>query len=80
MAEDESAERELRFVNLLQPNRDMATNWSVDVGKQLEGYLDELKATGLFDDGASPLNFAEGQYLDLLHLARLFCSSAVVSA
>jgi hypothetical protein len=72
MAENESAERELRFVNLLQPNRDMATNWSVDVGKQLEGYLDELKATGLFDDGVCPLNFAEGQYFHLLHLARSF--------
>ncbi|CAM6116850.1 unnamed protein product [Calypogeia fissa] len=68
MAADERAgnggvERESRFVNLLQPNRDMATNWSVDVGRQLESYLDELKATGLFDDGDSPLNFAEAALL-----------------
>jgi hypothetical protein len=65
MAEDKrpknwGAERESRFVNLLQPNRDMATNWSVDVGRQLEGYLEELKDIGLFDNGHSPLNFVEG--------------------
>lgn len=51
---------EPRFTTLLHPNRDLATNWTVDVGKQLETYLAELASIGIFDDGQCPLNFAEG--------------------
>ncbi|KAL3697621.1 hypothetical protein R1sor_011697 [Riccia sorocarpa] len=66
MAEDglaDRAERETRFTDLLHPNRDLATNWTVDVGKQLEEYLTELAATGIFDDGQCGLNFAEAALL-----------------
>ncbi|KAL2644603.1 hypothetical protein R1flu_012190 [Riccia fluitans] len=66
MAEDgfaDRVERETRFLDLLHPNRDLATNWTVDVGKQLEEYLTELAATGIFDDGQCGLNFAEAALL-----------------
>ncbi|KAG6550947.1 hypothetical protein Mapa_007562 [Marchantia paleacea] len=54
---------EPRFTTLLYPNRDLATNWTVDVGKQLETYLAELASIGIFDDGECPLNFAEAALL-----------------
>lgn len=35
-------DKESRYAHLLQPIRDLAKNWEVDVAKQLEEYLDEV--------------------------------------
>ncbi|KAJ7542779.1 hypothetical protein O6H91_09G011500 [Diphasiastrum complanatum] len=56
-------ETEGRFLHLLQPNRDLAANWSVDVAQELEGYLAEISLTTLFEDGQNSLNFAEAALL-----------------
>ncbi|RDD46576.1 Condensin-2 complex subunit H2 [Trichoplax sp. H2] len=53
-----------RYAYLLQPIRDLAKNWEVDVAKQLEEYLDELEQiTFTFDGGTTFLNFAEAALL-----------------
>lgn len=55
---------ELSFVHLLQPNnRDLAANWAVDVGRELDNYLAQLSVTALFQDGTSSLNFAQAALL-----------------
>lgn len=54
-------ERDSRFLHLLQPARDLASNWGVDVSQALDDYLAELSLTSLVDDtGHSSLNFTEG--------------------
>ena len=35
-------EREKRFAHLLQPIRDLAKNWDIDIAGQLEEYLSEV--------------------------------------
>lgn len=35
-------DKDSRYAHLLQPIRDLAKNWEVDVAKQLEEYLDEV--------------------------------------
>ena len=35
-------EREKRFGHLLQPIRDLAKNWDIDIAGQLEEYLSEV--------------------------------------
>ena len=35
--------RESRFAHLLQPIRDLAANWDVDIAAELEDYLGELE-------------------------------------
>jgi hypothetical protein len=65
---------ELSFVHFLQPNnRDLAANWAVDVGRELDNYLAQLSVTALFQDGTSSLNFAQGMLEFSLDFA--FCSS-----
>jgi hypothetical protein len=57
----DAEEREAQFLHLLEPARDLASNWSVDVAQALEGYLAGLPLASLFDEaGNSSLNFAQG--------------------
>lgn len=57
---DESAQAEAaRFQHLLEPIRDLAQNWSIDIAAELEEYLGELESITIsFEDGRS-LDFAE---------------------
>lgn len=44
--------------------RDLASNWNIDVAKELEDYLEELEAITIsFDGGTTNLNFAEAALL-----------------
>ncbi|GAQ85717.1 hypothetical protein KFL_002500150 [Klebsormidium nitens] len=53
-------EGESRFIHLLQPIRDLAGNWNIDIAAELSDYLEELESiTFSFDGGHSTLNFAE---------------------
>ena len=56
-----------RFSGLLNPIRDLAKNWDIDVAASLEDYLDELSQVK-FDgipgaQDSSSLNFAEAALL-----------------
>ena len=56
-----TAGSDARFANLLEPIRDLAQNWSIDIASELEEYLGELEAITIsFDelDGRT-LNFVE---------------------
>ena len=58
------SEKELRFAELIQPIRDLALNWDIDIASSLEDYLDELDNVRLsLDGGKSNLNFAEAALL-----------------
>jgi len=60
----DAEEREAQFLHLLEPARDLATNWLVDVAQALEGYLAGLPLASLFDEaGNSSLNFAQAALL-----------------
>eukprot|EP00249_Psilotum_nudum_P022618 c28585_g1_i1 orf=145-2379(+) len=63
MSRRDGEERESRFAHLLQPNRDLAANWSLDVARELEAYLAELSLTPPFGDCHNSLNFAEAALL-----------------
>lgn len=67
MADELSADndlRENRFSYLLQPIRDLAANWDIDIAAELEEYLDELEHLTFTVEGCSPsLNFAEAALL-----------------
>ena len=53
-----------RFSKFLQPLKDLASNWNIDVAKDLEEYLDELEGLKVsFDGGKTNLNFAEASLL-----------------
>jgi condensin-2 complex subunit H2 len=55
---------EKRFAHLLQPIRDLADNWNIDIAKDLEDYLAELEEiTFQFDGVNKTLNFAEAALL-----------------
>lgn len=57
-------EEEPRYVHLLQPNRDLAANWAVDVAWELESYLAGLSLISTTDDeGHTSCNFAEAALL-----------------
>jgi condensin-2 complex subunit H2 len=52
-----------RYSHLLEPIRDLAQNWSIDIAGELEEYLGELESITIsFDDGRT-LNFAEAALL-----------------
>lgn len=52
---------ESRFGHLLQPIRDLAQNWNIDIAGELEEYLEELEnITISFEGGATNVDFAEG--------------------
>lgn len=49
-----------RFQHLIDPIRDIASNWDVDVADELSNYLDELEHLQItFDNGSTNVNFAE---------------------
>ena len=57
-------DRTERYSALLQPIRDLAQNWSIDVARDLEEYLEELESIQIsLDGGRSTLNFAEAAML-----------------
>ena len=70
-----SSPAEVRFAHLLQPIRDLAENWHIDLATELESYLDELESISIHFDPATsslspsssspliPLNFTEAALL-----------------
>ncbi|KAJ6651532.1 hypothetical protein lerEdw1_020867 [Lerista edwardsae] len=55
---------ESRFMHFLQPIRDLAKNWEVDVAAQLGEYLEELDQICIsFDGGKTTMNFIEAALL-----------------
>ena len=64
MAAHSQAAAEKRFAALLQPIRDLAQNWAIDVARDLEDYLEELEGiTGSFDGGVTSHMFVEAASL-----------------
>ncbi len=65
MAEEADADlRENRFSYLLQPIRDLASNWDINIAGELEEYLEELENLTFAIEGCGPsLNFAEAALL-----------------
>lgn len=60
-AEDDAA---ARFKHLIEPIRDLAKNWNVDVASELEDYIGELESISFSaDGGVTQLNFAEAALL-----------------
>ena len=63
MAASVTANSETRFAHLLEPNRDIAQNWSIDIALELEDYLTELESITIsFDDGKQ-VDFTEAALL-----------------
>lgn len=57
-------ETDARFAHLLQPIRDLAKNWEVDIASHLEEYVAEMEAIVIsFDGGSTTMNFAEAALL-----------------
>ncbi|KAI8781345.1 condensin-2 complex subunit H2-like isoform X2 [Biomphalaria glabrata] len=55
---------EERYSHILQPIRDLAKNFNVDIAHFLEEYLEELdKIEITFDDGVTTMNFSEAALL-----------------
>jgi condensin-2 complex subunit H2 len=55
---------ETRFKALIQPIKDIASNWDIDIAESLTEYLDELDNLRIsIDGGKSNLNFAEAALL-----------------
>jgi condensin-2 complex subunit H2 len=55
---------ECRFKHLLEPIRDLALNWNIDIAQELEHYLGQLELVQVtLDGGGSFLNFAEAALL-----------------
>lgn len=66
--ENDSPAEEFRFKHLLEPIRDLAVNWNVDIARDLEGYLGELEVLEIsLDGGSNLLNFAEAALLIQVH-------------
>ncbi|CAM9162341.1 unnamed protein product [Pylaiella littoralis] len=64
MSSTVDSDRDERFKHLLQPIRDLAQNWDVDIATSLEDYLEDLEEiTITLDGGASKVNFAEAALL-----------------
>jgi condensin-2 complex subunit H2 len=63
-AADESGSLQSKFHHLLQPIRDLAQNWNIDIAQDLESYLDQLEDIQVsVDGGQSLVNFAEAALL-----------------
>jgi len=59
-----SSSQEERFSAILQPIRDLARNWDIDIAHHLEDYLDDLEKIEItFDDGSTTMNFSEAALL-----------------
>lgn len=53
-----------RFKSLIQPIKDLASNWDIDVAEELNDYLEELATLRIsVDGGQTSLNFAEAALL-----------------
>lgn len=52
-----------RFGHLLEPIRDLAQNWSIDIANELEEYLSELESITIQFEDSRTLNFAEAALL-----------------
>lgn len=49
---------------LLNPIRDLAKNWAIDIANELEDYLQEVENIKItFDGGKTTMNFAEAALL-----------------
>ena len=59
------SDHENRFFEFLQPIRDLASNWDIDIAESLENYLDELENLSVTFDVTrnKDLNFAEAALL-----------------
>jgi condensin-2 complex subunit H2 len=58
------SELENRFKSLIQPIKDIALNWDIDIAESLTEYLEELDNLRIsIDGGKSNLNFAEAALL-----------------
>eukprot|EP00741_Cyanophora_paradoxa_P012454 tig00020610_g12033.t1 len=58
------ADSTLRFKHFLQPIRDLADSWNIDIARDLEDYLQELEDIRVtFEGGESNLNFAHAALL-----------------
>ncbi len=65
-AADEEEDRRNRFSHLLQPIRDLAENFNIDLAHELEDYLDDLEECTIAltdENGTRKLNFAEAALL-----------------
>ncbi len=61
---DDSGSLHSKFQHLLQPIRDLAQNWNIDIAQDLENYLDQLDDIQVsVDGGQSLVNFAEAALL-----------------
>ncbi|XP_012940364.1 condensin-2 complex subunit H2 [Aplysia californica] len=59
-----SSSQEERFSAILQPIRDLARNWDIDIAHYLEEYLEDLEKVEItFDDGSTTMNFSEAALL-----------------
>jgi condensin-2 complex subunit H2 len=53
-----------RFKSLIEPIKDLAANWDIDVAESLSDYLEELESLRItLDGGETQLNFAEAALL-----------------
>lgn len=64
MADVDPELKENRFAYLLQPIRDLAANWDIDIAAELGEYLSELDGVSFaLEAGGPALNFAEAALL-----------------
>lgn len=55
---------ETKFKSLIQPIKDLATNWDINIAENLNEYLEELENIRIsLDGGNNQLNFAEAALL-----------------
>jgi condensin-2 complex subunit H2 len=54
---------ESRYSSLIQPIKDLAANWDIDIAESLTNYLEDLDHLRISVDGKSELNFAEAALL-----------------
>jgi len=55
----EEAGHEKRFASLLQPIKDLAATWNIDIAAELEQYLEELEQIEVTVESAGKFNFVE---------------------
>lgn len=49
----------------VHPERDLESNWEVDLANRLEEYLLKICSGEVPEDGQAPINFAEGYFSSL---------------
>ena len=60
---EEDASSEARFAHLLEPIRDLAKNWDIDIASELEDYLSELESLTITNEDGTTMDFAEAALL-----------------